>query len=142
VVPLALLRPDVPGGPRDVQNLVLAFAASALLGPPVAGLLVVPHVLLSQLIDDDALRTGANRSAMFFGVQGFLTKWVYGASLLLMTFLMSRFGNSPDRPAGVLLIGPAAGVACLAAAVLFARYPEARLLAAARRAAGARPGVG
>ena len=142
VLLLGLLRPDVPGGPRDALNLALAFAASALLGPPVAGLLVVPHVLLSQLIDEDALRTGANRAAMFFGVQGFLTKWVYGASLWLMTFLLSRFGNSPEDATGVLLIGPVAGAACLAAAVLFARYPEARLLEAARRGADAEPGGG
>lgn len=131
VLPLGALRPDVPGGPDDLRNLLLAGCSSLLLGPPVAGLLVVPHVLLSQLIDADALRTGANRSAMYFGVQGFLTKWIYGVSLWMMTFLLSRFGNSPDAPLGVLLIGPVAGVACLLAALLFARFPEQPLEAAA-----------
>ena len=132
VLPLGLLRPDVPGGPHDAWNLSLAFGSSLLLGPPVAGILVVPHVLISQLIDADALRTGANRAAMYFGVQGFLTKWVYGLSLWVMTLLMARFGNSADEPLGVLLIGPVAGVACLVGALAFLRYPEAKLQSAAR----------
>lgn len=127
VLPLGGLRPDVPGGPHDALNLVLALGASALLGPPVAGLLVVPFVLMSQLIDADAVHTGADRAAMYFGVQGFLTKWVYGVSLWVMTYLLSRFGNSPDEPLGVLLIGPVAGAACLLAALVFRRYPEAEL---------------
>ena len=70
---------------------------------------------------------------MFFGVQGFLTKWVYGLSLWVLTFLLSRFGNSPEEPLGVILVGPVAGVACLLAALFFARYPEAELLAEVER---------
>lgn len=133
VLQLGLLRAGAPGGPGDAVNLALAFTVCLLLGPPVAGLLVVPHVLMSQLIDHDEIRTGANRSAMYFGVQGFLTKWVYGVSLWTLTLLLSRFGNSPDAPLGVLLVGPVAGVACLLAAALFARYPEAQILEEVRR---------
>jgi len=118
------------GAPGDTANRALAFGVSAVIGVAVAGLLVVPHVLLSQLIDRDALHTGANRAAMYFGVQGFLTKWMYGVSLWVLTFLLSRFGNSIQAPDGVILVGPVAGVACLAAAALFARYPEREILAA------------
>ena len=131
VLPLGALRPDVPGGPDDLRNLLIVAGASLMLGPAVAGLLVVPNVLLSQLIDADALRTGANRSAMYFGVQGFLTKWIYGVSLWVMTFLLSRFGSSPDTPLGVLLIGPVAGSACLVGALAFARFPEEHVVASA-----------
>ena len=35
---------------------------------------------------------------MFYGMQGFATKWVYGLSLWVLTFLLARFGNSPDQP--------------------------------------------
>lgn len=133
VLLFGLLRADVPGGPSDASNLLLVFSASALLGPPVAGLLVVPHVLMSQLIDYDEVHTGANRSAMFFGVQGFLTKWIYGLSLWMLTLLLSRFGNSPEQSLGVTLVGPVAGVACLIAAAVFARYPERELLETVRR---------
>lgn len=129
-----------PGAPGDARNLALAFGVSGVIGIPVAGLLVVPHVLLSQLIDRDAIDTGASRAAMYFGVQGFLTKWMYGVSLWVLTYLLSRFGNSSESPDGVILVGPVAGLACLVAAALFARYPERRILAAlASRPSGARP---
>jgi GPH family glycoside/pentoside/hexuronide:cation symporter len=132
-VPLAslgLLEAEVPGGPHDRANLSIALTSLALVGFPVAGFLILPNVLLSQLIDADEQRTGANRAAMFFGVQGFLTKWVYGVSMWALTFLMSRFGNSPEEPLGVLLVGPVAGGACLVSLALYACYPERRVIAA------------
>jgi len=131
------LVPIPSGAPGDTANVVLAFAVSGVIGVPVAGLLVVPHVLLSQLIDFDEVRTGQNRAAMYFGVQGFLTKWMYGVSLWTLTLLLSRFGNSPDAPEGVRLVGPIAGLACLAAVGLFARYPEREILAAIERGSDA-----
>jgi GPH family glycoside/pentoside/hexuronide:cation symporter len=125
------MRPDVPGGPRDALNLALAFGSLALAGFSLAGFFVLPHVLMGQVIDIDARRTGANRSAMFYGVQGLLTKWVYAASLALLSFLFTRFGNSADAPLGVILVGPVAAVLCAASVALYACYPEDRLLAEA-----------
>jgi hypothetical protein len=70
---------------------------------------------------------------MFFGVQGLLTKWVYGLSTWCLAFLLARYGNSPEEPLGVLLVGPVAAVLCLLSLCLYAFYPEARVLAGARR---------
>jgi GPH family glycoside/pentoside/hexuronide:cation symporter len=123
---IGLLEPEVPGGPRDRLNLVLCFGALALFGVPAAGLMVLPHVLIGQLIDEDERRTGASRAAMFFGVQGFLTKWVYGVSIWIFTWLLARFGNSPEEPWGVILVGPVAALFALLALVLYAFYPERR----------------
>ena len=125
---LGLLEADVPGGPHDRTNLTVVFSVFACFGFPVAGLMVLPHVLISQLVDRDERATGANRSAMFFGVQGFLTKWAYGASLWIFTVLLSRFGNRPDESLGVILVGPVAGVACLLSLALYAFYPEREVL--------------
>ena len=124
-----LLHADVPGGPNDGRNLAILFGALALVGIPVAGLLVLPNVLLGQLIDRDERRSGSHRSAMFYGMQGFATKWVYGLSLWALTFLLARFGNSPAEPLGVILSGPVAGAACLLSVVVLAFYPERAVLA-------------
>jgi GPH family glycoside/pentoside/hexuronide:cation symporter len=126
------LRPDVPGGPHDLRNLLLVFGSLGLAGFSLAGFFVLPHVLMGQVIDQDARRTGANRSAMFYGVQGLLTKWVYAASLALLSTLFMRYGNSPGEPLGVILVGPVAALLCAASVALYACYPEARLLAEAR----------
>jgi GPH family glycoside/pentoside/hexuronide:cation symporter len=128
---LGLPVPDVPGGPHDRANLALALGALGLFGIPAAGLMTLPHVLISQLIDADERRTGASRAAMFFGVQGLLTKWMYGIALWVFTYLLSRYGNSPGSPGGVLLVGPVASACSLVALALYALYPERRVLAAA-----------
>jgi GPH family glycoside/pentoside/hexuronide:cation symporter len=130
---LGALRPADPGTPQDAWNLALVVAVMLACGVPVAGFLVMPHVIVSQLVDRDERLTGANRAAMFFGMQGFCTKFMYGVSTAILAFLFARFGNSAAEPLGVLLVGPVAGVLCLASALLYALYPEREVLAAAGR---------
>lgn len=138
LMPLGLLRPEVPGGPRDTFNLTVVLASLALIGLPVAAFYVVPGVIIGQLIDADAARTGFYRSAMFFGVQGLATKWMYGVGAAALAALFANFGKSVDQPLGVLLAGPVAGAACLVSAVLYTLYPEREVLDAGR-AVTARP---
>lgn len=124
LLPLGLLRPEVPGGPNDTWNLAIVLSTIGLAGLAMAGMLVVPIVILGQLIDRDAAQTGANRAAMYFGVQGLLTKWVFAASGALLSYLFSAYGRSPSEPLGVLLVGPVAGALCLLSALLYSLYPE------------------
>jgi GPH family glycoside/pentoside/hexuronide:cation symporter len=132
LAPLGLIEPDLPGGPRDAANLALVCASLVLAGGALAGFLVLPNVIISQLIDLDEARTGANRSAMYFGAQGLLTKWVYAASAALLSFLFVELGNSRAEPGGVLLVGPLASAFCLASALVYALYPEDQVLSSAR----------
>lgn len=129
---LGLIRPDPTGQEHALWNTALACGSLVLMGAPVAAFIVLPNVVISQIIDADRVRTGAVRAAMYFGMQGFLTKWVYGVALALMALLFSRFGNSAEEPLGVLLVGPIAGACCAVAAVLYLRYPEQAVLDAAR----------
>jgi len=130
---LGLLRPDVPGGPHDLSNLVILFSAMATLGIGVPGLLVLPYVIISQVIDYDTAQTGSNRSAMYFGMQGLLIKWMYGVAGAVIAFLFARFGNSPEQALGILLIGPLGALACLLSALVLTFYPERTVLAVAAR---------
>ncbi len=125
---LGLLRPDVPGGPHDATNLLILFSAMATLGIAVPGFLVLPYVIISQVIDYDTVQTGSNRSAMYFGVQGFLIKWMYGIAGAVIAFLFARYGNSPQQPLGVLLVAPIGALACLLSALVLMFYPEQRVL--------------
>ena len=121
-----------------IENTIVAAAFQFVYGsapsePAPPSRLMPHHVIISQVIDADAVRTGANRSAMYFGVQGLLTKWVYAAALALMSFLFAKYGNSRETPFGVLLVAPSAALFCLTSALLYARYPERRILAVAVR---------
>ncbi len=71
----------------------------------------------------------ASRADMFFGVQGLLTKWVYGLSTWCFTFPLARFGNGSEEPWGVILVGPLAAVACGLALACYALHPERVVLA-------------
>jgi GPH family glycoside/pentoside/hexuronide:cation symporter len=124
MLPYGLLTPSAPGEPGDQLNLVIVVFLSALKGLPIAGFMILPTVILGQLIDLDEARTGFNRAAMYYGVQGLLTKWVYAASAVILSFLLSRYGRSAEEPLGVLLIGPVAGTFCVIAAVCYTFYPE------------------
>jgi GPH family glycoside/pentoside/hexuronide:cation symporter len=128
LIPLGLVKPDVPGGPNDARNLFIVFGALSVLGLPVACMMVLPMVILGRIIDVDAMKTGANRAAMFFGVQGLMTKWVFAASGAILSYLFSAYGRSFAEPNGVLLIGPVGGTICLFSAALYALYPEREVL--------------
>ena len=130
-VPYGLLTPSVPGDAHDFLNLAVVVGLSALKGLAIAGIMILPTVILGQLIDLDQARTGAGRAAMYYGVQGLMTKWVHAASAALMSFLLSAYGRSAAEPLGVLLIGPVAGGLCLIAAGFYACYPEKRVRAQA-----------
>ncbi|MDH3642634.1 MAG: MFS transporter [Gammaproteobacteria bacterium] len=122
--PYGFLTPSSPGEPGDMFNLVVVVGLSIVKGFPIAGIMILPTVILGQLIDLDSVRTGANRAAMYYGVQGLLTKWVYAASAAILSYLLSAYGRSAEEPLGVLLIGPVAGTFCVVAAVLYTLYPE------------------
>ncbi len=125
---LGLLEVAAAGTPEDARNLAIIVAVMLVCGVSVAGFLVLPHVMISQLIDRDTARTGAHRGAMFFGVQGLFTKLMYGVAGAILAFLFARFGNSSEEPLGVLLIGPVAGGFCLVSVLCFALYPERRVV--------------
>jgi Na+/melibiose symporter-like transporter len=128
---LTFVVPDVPGGPHDARNLLLVHVGLFATGIPISGFVVLPNVLLGQIIDADEARTGAKRSAIYFGMQGLLTKWVYGVSAMVLATLFDRFGHSVQNPDGVWMVAPVASVACLASALLYALYPERAVRAAA-----------
>lgn len=132
--PYGFLQPSTPGGPGDQFNLIVIIGLSMIKGFPIAGIMILPTVILGQLIDLDEARTGANRAAMYYGVQGLFTKWVYAAGAAIFSFLLSAYGRSAEEPLGVLLVGPVAGSFCVIAAFLYTLYPEQQVRAAALKA--------
>ncbi|HIK84967.1 MAG TPA: hypothetical protein EYG08_07605 [Myxococcales bacterium] len=123
---LGMLVPSAPGEPRDALNLAIAFVSLGFIGLAIAGVSLLPNVLVGQLIDEDEARSGANRSALFLGVMRAFDKWAFGLSSAMIAFLFARFGNGPDNPLGVQLVGPIAAAFGLGAALMLTRFPEQR----------------
>jgi MFS family permease len=100
------------------------FAVMLALGPAVGALLVLGRVLIADVIDEDERRTGLRREAMYFGMQGLMTKVSFGVGPLLATLLFTAFGNTAEQPLGILLCGPLAGVLALVGWLVFGVSPS------------------
>lgn len=99
------------------------LALMIALGLPVGALLVLGKVLIADVIDADYERTGLRREAMYFGMQGLMTKVSFGVGPLVATQLFDRFGNTAEHPLGILLCGPVAAALGVLGWLAFRRYP-------------------
>jgi GPH family glycoside/pentoside/hexuronide:cation symporter len=129
--PLAGVAGLVPGVSDTVQLALLM----ALVGFPIAGVYLFPATLTADIVDDDSLRTGMRREAMYFGAQNFVEKVVTALSAPILIGVLA-LGDTPDNSLGIRLVGPVAGLILLAGYLLFRRYdlPDDPI-AAARRVA-------
>ena len=107
-----------------VDARVWGLTSIALMGFPVAVLMVIPNVLLSDLCDLDYRITGERREAMYFGVQGFFMKLNLGISTATLAFLYSAFGKDVSNPLGVRLAPIAGSVIAVIGIVAMIKYPE------------------
>jgi GPH family glycoside/pentoside/hexuronide:cation symporter len=129
--PLAGVVGLVPGVPDKAQLALLM----ALVGFPIAGVYLFPAPLTADIVDDDALRTGMRREAMYFGAQNFVEKIVTALSAPILIAVLA-LGDSPDNALGIRLVGPVAGLILLSGYLLFRRYdlPDDPIAAAERAA--------
>lgn len=119
ILPLVLLIGKIPLATPFYQGLFYA----AIIGIPVAGLLLLPYAILADVIDYDEKRTGLRREAMYMGVQGLITKGAIAFASVIATQILSRFGNTFDKPFGIYLCGPVGSLLTLIGFIIFLRYP-------------------
>lgn len=115
-----ILVGHLPFGTPFVQSAVLM----ALMGAPMAGFMVLPYAVLSDVIDYDERLTGRRREAVYFGVQGVAQKAMIGLSVLTFSFLR-YLGTTSDAlaPLSLKLMAVLCGGACIVGALIFWRYP-------------------
>ena len=107
----------LPVLPKLPQVLLAALFA----GLPLAGVFMLPNILIADIVDHDAERSGTRREGMFYGAQNLLEK---GASAFAPLFfaLVLLAGDSADDPLGLRLVGPVAAVLVLGGYLSFRRY--------------------
>jgi len=122
--------------------LVLVFAKdfyTALLGtvfvaPGLAGSMIMPFPVMSEIIDDDAARHGVRREGIFFGMAWGIVKLAYSAQGILFASVMSITGyiaGSDVQPMSAVwgirfLIGITPIIASLIIVYCMYKYPLGR----------------
>ncbi|WP_277093040.1 MFS transporter [Alicyclobacillus mali (ex Roth et al. 2021)] len=89
------------------------LATGLLLGVPVAGFMVLLNMLLAEVIDLDARRTGRRREGMYLGVNGCIVRLGLSLQYAVMAIFFAisgyRAGASVEPPSAVegfrLLLG-------------------------------------
>lgn len=89
-----------------LRSFTSTLIALPFLGVGLAGLMMLVDILLSDVIDEDQLRTGTRREGMYFGVNGFVIRlgiavqgWIIGAVLGLAGYVPG--GGVAAQPASV-----------------------------------------
>jgi GPH family glycoside/pentoside/hexuronide:cation symporter len=95
----------------------------ALIGIPVAGIMILPPAILSDVIDYDEKLTGQRREGIYVGVQAIFQKIAIGISIAAATVMMYMGGSSTPTVGGLKMISVSAGVFAFIAMLIFIRYP-------------------
>jgi GPH family glycoside/pentoside/hexuronide:cation symporter len=107
----------VPGVGRVLQ----AFFFVAFIGVPMTAMNAFPNAIMADIIDYDELETGERREAMYYGAQATLEKMASALYPPILALLLVA-GSTADNPLGIRLVGPVAGLLCLAAYLCFRGY--------------------
>lgn len=94
-----------------------------VIGMAVAGFMMLPFALLSDVVDYDERLTGRRREAIYFGFQGTFQKVTLGISSFTFGQLAYMPGGSTVSVGGLRLVAALAGVASLIGFFVFLPYP-------------------
>jgi len=116
------------------NDFYTGLTGTLLVAPGLAGSMIMPFPVISEVIDDDAKKHGFRREGLFFGMNGGITKLAFSAQGVLFASIMTAAGyvsgetvQSASAIAGIrFLISGTAIIASLIIAVCMWRYPLGR----------------
>ncbi len=76
-----------------LNSMIFAAVSCAGLGASLGGIIVLSDVLISDIIDEDELKTGARREGSYFGVNAFVTRFAIAleAASIGIVFMLSGY---------------------------------------------------
>ncbi|BAS26104.1 MFS transporter [Limnochorda pilosa] len=88
------------------NDLTSAVAAAAAVGTGLGGILLLLDVLLSDVIDEDAVKSGARREGMYFGVHALIIRLNISAQGFIQSAVLTATGYDAElavQPASAVL---------------------------------------
>jgi GPH family glycoside/pentoside/hexuronide:cation symporter len=116
------------------SDFYTGLIGTLLVAPGLAGSMIMPFPVISEVIDDDAGRHGYRREGIFFGMSGGIVKLAFSAQGVLFAGIMSASGyiaGSTTQTASAVngirfLIGGTPIIACLVVFFCMFGYPLGR----------------
>lgn len=116
------------------SNFYTGLIGTLLIAPGLAGSMIMPFPVISEVIDDDSARHGYRREGIFFGMSGGIVKLAFSAQGVLFALIMSGAGyqaGSDVQTASAVwgirfLIGVTPLIASLIIAYCMYKYPLGR----------------
>ena len=117
------------------DNFYMGLAGTLLAAPGLAGSMIMPFPVISEIIDDDANKEhGYRREGIFFGMNGGITKLAFSVQGILFAGVMTTAGyvagemvQSASAVNGIrFMIGGTTIIATLITAFCMYRYPLGR----------------
>jgi GPH family glycoside/pentoside/hexuronide:cation symporter len=116
------------------NNFYTGLLGTLLAAPGLAGSMIMPFPVISEVIDDDAARHGYRREGIFFGMSWGIVKLAFSIQGVMFAAVMSAAGyvaGSPVQTTSAVwgirfLIGVTPILACLVLAYCMYRFPLGR----------------
>jgi len=113
------------------NDFYTGLIGTTLIAPGLAGFMMLPIVMLTEVIDDDADRTGERREGIFFGINGGIVKLAFSFQGILysIVFTLTRYDPTltaqPDSAVwGIrFMMGGSPILALLLGAWALSKYP-------------------
>ncbi|QSJ15489.1 MFS transporter [Nostoc sp. UHCC 0702] len=103
------------------DTLWLCLVVIAICGLAMSVLMLLPNAILADIIDEDAAKTGVQRSAIYFGIQA-MVMTVSSGFASMFAGLALLLGKTESHPLGVQLVYALAGFFALVSAHLLSAY--------------------
>jgi len=105
---------------RQIAHLIVILI---IISFPISTAFVLPRAIFADVVDNDEKETGYRREAMYNGMEGIISKSAAALVPVITTQLFSIFGATSNRPLGILLVGPVAGLLVFFGFLSFLKYP-------------------
>jgi GPH family glycoside/pentoside/hexuronide:cation symporter len=83
-----------------VKGYIGAVAVAAFVGIGLAGIIILIDVFISDIVDEDELKTGVRREGMYFGINALFIRLAISAQSIIMGFVLKSTGYDPDLGVG------------------------------------------
>ena len=114
-------------GKLPIDNTIQAYLLVLLAAIPMAVFGILPNVVVADIAEYDARKSGVRREGMFFGTRTFMSKIGQMISMLILSGLLLSSGDVSNE-FSIRLTSITAAVFCVIGLILLLMYDEKKIL--------------